>query len=328
MPRHARIDIPGLLQHVIVRGIERCPIFLDDHDRESFLSRLRLLLAETGTDCFAWALLDNHFHLLLRPNQRPLSEIMRRLLTGYAVVFNLRHQRAGHLFQNRYKSIVCDKDAYLLELVRYIHLNPVRAGMVDDLESLANFRWCGHRELLGQAALPVIRVEEVLPLFARQHKTAQQQYAAFIADRWNDRPKAKLSAGGRRASTALDPSIPEDALFDDRILGGGYFVEQVLSACPAQEHGVLSLSELMQRVAAHVRIAPETLRLPSKERKVVLAKALICHLGVRKLGIKGVEVAAALGYTSTAVTHAAKRGEALLGANEDLEERLLGLGKL
>lgn len=121
MLRHARIDIPGLLQHVIVRGIEKCPIFLDDQDRENFLSRLRVLLSESGTDCYAWALLVNHFHLLLQPKQRTLAEIMRRLLTGYAVAFNLRHHRAGHLFQNRYKSIVCDKDPYFLELMRYIH---------------------------------------------------------------------------------------------------------------------------------------------------------------------------------------------------------------
>jgi REP element-mobilizing transposase RayT len=144
MPRHARIDIPGLLHHVIVRGIEKRPVFLDDQDREEFLSRFTMLLAETKTDCYAWALLDTHFHLLLQPQTAKLSHFMRRLLTGYAVVFNLRHQRAGHLFQNRYKSIACDGDSYLLELVRYIHLNPLRAGIVDTLASLDDHPWCGH----------------------------------------------------------------------------------------------------------------------------------------------------------------------------------------
>ena len=106
MPRQARIDIPGLLQHVIVRGVARTDIFLDDEDREDFVQRLSCLLAETKTICSAWALLDNHVHLLLTPTEQPLARFMRRLLTGYAVVFNLRHKRAGHLFQNRYKSIV------------------------------------------------------------------------------------------------------------------------------------------------------------------------------------------------------------------------------
>ena len=323
MPRHARIDIPGLLQHVIVRGIEKCPIFLDDQDRANFLSRLRVLLSETETDCYAWALLDNHFHLLLQPKQRTLAEIMRRLLTGYAVVFNLRHHRAGHLFQNRYKSIVCDKDPYFLELVRYIHLNPVRAGIVGDLETLAAYPWCGHYELLGRASMPMIQVDEVLPLFARQRKAARQKYESFIADGLHARPMIKLSSGGKRSSKALDPSIAEDAVFDDRILGGGHFVEQVLNASsPLQNNHRMPFTELVELVANYFQIAPTTLSAPSKERNIVRAKAAVCLVAVRELGIKGVDVAAALGYSSAAVTQAAKRGEALLAADKDLEKVL------
>jgi len=133
MPRTARIDISGILYHVIARGIERRDIFIDDDDRYSFVERLSALLEETGTTCFAWALLQNHFHLLLRTSQVKLATFMRRLLTGYAVVFNLRHERCGHLFQNRYKSLACQEDEYLLELVRYIHLNPLRAHIVSPL---------------------------------------------------------------------------------------------------------------------------------------------------------------------------------------------------
>ena len=123
MPRTARIDLPGLLQHVIVRGIERRDIFVDDRDRRLFLERLSQLLSKTDVECLAWALMSNHFHLLLRLRSTKLSVFMRRLLTGYAIVFNLLHKRSGHLFQNRYKSIVCQEDAYLLELVRYIHFS-------------------------------------------------------------------------------------------------------------------------------------------------------------------------------------------------------------
>lgn len=318
MPRHARIDIPGLLQHVIVRGIEKRHIFLDDQDREDFLSRLRLLLPETETDCYAWTLLDSHFHLLLLPRRRSLSEIMRRLLTGYAVRFNLRHKRAGHLFQNRYKSIVCDQDSYLLELVRYIHLNPVRAGMVGDLAALAAFPWCGHPELLGRSSTPLIRVDEVLSFFSRKPKAAQRKYVSFIADGLDNRHRLKLSSGGRRSSTALDPNIDEDAMFDDRILGGGQFVEKVLSSMhPIQSDGI-PLSDLVRRVANHFQIAPAALARPSKERHIVRAKAVICHVAVRRLGIKGMDVADSLGYTSAAVTQAAKRGEALLSVDEGL----------
>lgn len=130
MPRLARLDALGVLQHVIARGIGRREIFTDDKDRQSFLDRLGGILGETNTECFAWALIPNHFHLLVRTGLAPLSQVMRRLLTGHAVVFNRRHRRSGHLFQNRYKSVVCEEDPYLLELVRYIHLNPLRAGIV------------------------------------------------------------------------------------------------------------------------------------------------------------------------------------------------------
>jgi len=107
MPRKARIDAAGALHHIIVRGIERRKIFWDDEDRDSFVKRLGQVLTETYTDCFAWALIPNHIHLLLRTGLSPISVVMSRLLTGYAVQFNRRHRRHGHLFQNRFKSILC-----------------------------------------------------------------------------------------------------------------------------------------------------------------------------------------------------------------------------
>ena len=158
MPRQKRLDAPGQLQHVMARGIERRKIFLDDKDRESFLERLANILEETQTQCYAWALIPNHFHLLLRTGPTPLSKVMRRLMTGYAVTFNKRHKRAGHLFQNRYKSVVCEEDAYLLELIRYIHLNPLRAGLVKDLKELDKYPWTGHSAILGRRKNPLLPV--------------------------------------------------------------------------------------------------------------------------------------------------------------------------
>jgi len=155
MPRQARLDAPGLLQHVMARGIERREIFKDNKDRQSFLERLAVILEETQTQCYAWALIPNHFHLLLRTGPTPLSIVMRRLMTGYAVTFNKRHKRSGHLFQNRYKSVVCEEDPYLLELIRYIHLNPLRAGLVKDLKELDKYRWTGHSVILGRRKNPL-----------------------------------------------------------------------------------------------------------------------------------------------------------------------------
>ncbi len=149
MPRQPRLDAPGALHHVIGRGIERTKIFHDDTDREDFVSRLAGLGRDRSLVVYAWALMPNHFHLLVRTGPSSLAQSMRRLLTGYVVNFNRRHKRAGHLFQNRYKSIVCEQEPYLLEVSRYIHLNPVRGEIVPGLPALRRYPWTGHAALMG-----------------------------------------------------------------------------------------------------------------------------------------------------------------------------------
>lgn len=126
---------------IIVRGIERGVVFEDNIDRDRFVERLSGILSETATPCYAWALITNHFHLLLKTGMTPIRNVMQRLLTGYAVSYNRRHTRSGHLFQNRYKSILCQEEPYLLELVRYIHLNPIRAGVVAHIAELDRFAY-------------------------------------------------------------------------------------------------------------------------------------------------------------------------------------------
>jgi REP element-mobilizing transposase RayT/predicted XRE-type DNA-binding protein len=150
MPRKSRIDAPSALHHIIGRGINRQEIFSDETDYRDFLNRLGDVLSETNTSCYAWALLPNHFHLLVRAGDVPVSRVMQRLLTGYVVTYNHRHHRFGHLFQNRYTSIVCQEDPYLLELVRYIHLNPLRAKVVSDYKALGHHPYCGHSVILGR----------------------------------------------------------------------------------------------------------------------------------------------------------------------------------
>src|SRR3972149_10674247 len=118
MPRGPRLDVEGALYHVIARGVERRAIFGDDRDRQGFVARMSALVEDESIELLAYLLLDNHFHLVLRRHERPLAQFMRRLLTGHTVTFNRRHRRVGHLFQNRYKSVLCDEDRYLVQLVR------------------------------------------------------------------------------------------------------------------------------------------------------------------------------------------------------------------
>lgn len=143
MPRQARLDAPGTLHHVMGRGIEKTAIFRKEEDRKDFLNRVALLYQGKAWKVYAFALMDNHFHLLVRTERQSLSYSMKKLLTGYVVNFNRRHKRYGHLFQNRYKSIICEDDPYLLELTRYIHLNPLRAAVVKGIGELNRYEWTG-----------------------------------------------------------------------------------------------------------------------------------------------------------------------------------------
>jgi len=149
MPRCPRIDFPGAIHHVYGRGIEKRDIFRDDDDRKEFRLRIKFNLKRAGASCLAWAFLPNHFHLLFHSREGILSTFMHRLMSGYSLYFNRKHKRAGHLFQNRFRSSLIRSERYLLEAIRYIHLNPVRAGLVRTLEELAEYPWSGHRDLLG-----------------------------------------------------------------------------------------------------------------------------------------------------------------------------------
>lgn len=168
MPRLARLDAPGALHHIMIRGIERRNIFKDNKDRDNLIGRLALLLPETQTSCYAWVLMPNHAHFLFRTGTVSLSTVMRRLLTGYAVTFNHRHKRHGQLFQNRYKSIICQEDIYLRELVRYIHLNPLRAKNVRDISELSRYSYCGHSALMGKKERPWQDTDYVLSCFGKR----------------------------------------------------------------------------------------------------------------------------------------------------------------
>lgn len=324
MPRLARLDIAGLLQHVIVRGIERRDIFVDDIDRQNFVDRVTTLLPETGVHCYAWAILSNHFHMLLMPTATPLASFMRRLLTGYAVSFNRRHKRCGHLFQNRYKSVVCEEEPYLLELIRYIHLNPLRAGMVASLDELDHYRWSGHAVLMGNRSISGQETNSVLERFGNMLDIAQQNYRQFVADGIRKGRRDDLVGGGlRRSQSERKDNEPES--FDERILGGGDFVDELKRHVELQTkmQGVVTLPRLLEVVSGMWGLDPEVVRRPSKTRAPAAARGIICHLAIFELGYRGNEVGRFLHLGSSGVSLAAKRGEKILRVETAMLRQLM-----
>ena len=313
MPRAARLDVPGILQHVIIRGIEGREIFLDAKDRQSFLTRLSELLPESDTDCLAWALMPNHAHLLLRPMRTKLAPLMRRLLTGHAVAFNRRYQRTGHLFQNRYKSIVCEEDPYLLELVRYIHLNPLRAALVESIEELEEYPWCGHGVLLGKRNVAWQKTGDVLGLFAGTLTTARQLYRDFVKKGLSQGRREELTGGGLRRSLKVT-DLGESEAHDARVLGSGEFVERL-----RKEHDLsarmpksVPLETLIEKTTDYFGISPQILKQRRKSKKLAEVRRVICYFAVREMGHNGAAVGKVLNMTRSGVSNAAKRGEELV----------------
>jgi len=322
MPRKARIDALGALHHIIIRGIEGKNIFQDDVDRDNFLNRLGNILIDTSTYCFAWALMPNHVHLLLRTGSVPIATVMRRLLTGYAISYNRRHRRHGQLFQNRYKSILCQEDPYLLELVRYIHLNPLRSNIVSDMKNLDNYLYSGHIIILGNNKNDWQNVNYVLRFFAYKPSTARRSYRAFVEKGAHEGRKPNLVGGGliRSAGGWAPVKALRKSQFrvkgDERILGDGNFVESILKANQEKIDRRYSLeakgydfNRIVQRVAELLGMGAEEVLALGKHPQRVKARSLLCFWSVRELGMSMTELGRKLGLSQPTVSISTKRGE-------------------
>ena len=304
MPRHARIDASGAVHHLMIRGIAGSDIFYDDVDRDRFVERAGKVFAEEKTACYAFALLSNHVHFLLRTGRTSMAGVMRRLLTGYAVSFNKRHKRSGHLFQNRYKSILCEEDPYFLQLVRYIHLNPLRARMVENLDGLDSHPYSGHCAIMGLRERDWQDSDYVL----RQFSDKPRQPACFIEHSlkkaFRKVAEIDLTGGGLiRSNKGWRPARGSDHLKgDERILGSSEFVLEVLKTAREaweQSHALkiagIDLAEAKRHVSRLFEMTPEDLLVPDKHPKCVRARSVLCYFLVRKLGMTTTAVAKELG---------------------------------
>ena len=317
MPRGPRLDAPGVLHHVMVRGIDRQVIFHDDPDRTDFLARVATAVKVGGLAVYAWALLPNHAHLLVRTGPRPLARCMRALLTGYAGTFNRRHKRIGHLFQNRYKSIVVEEEPYLLELVRYLHLNPLRAGLVEDLRDLARYPWTGHSALLGSFPRSWQDTATVLTQFGPDLRRARRAYQRFVSTGMSQGRRPELQGGGLRRSEGGWTAVQalrrgrEAYLADERILGSSSFVEairQELASRATAPAARPALEAFVTKVCRAVGITPTQLQGSGRRQTVVQAREGLAYLWVEILGQNGRLLATRLGLKPPAICKAAHRG--------------------
>jgi REP element-mobilizing transposase RayT len=298
----------------MVRGIEKRSIVKGAGDRRDFVSRLGRVALETETAVFAWALMENHAHLLLKSSGHGLSGFMRRLLTGYAAGFNRRHGRHGHLFQNRYKSIVCEEDAYFREVLRYIHLNPLRAGAVESLRELDRYPWSGHAVIVGKMANDWQDRDYVLRWFGRSEGTAKAAYRAYVEAGVGEGRRPELVGGGlvRSAGGWSEVKAHRRAGLvqkgDERILGGSDFVLGVVQESEARLRYQFPLAERIEEaermLAAQCEQAglnASAIKAGGRRQEMSRMRKRLAQAFVNELGLSQAEAGRILGVCTSAI---------------------------
>ena len=320
MPRGPRLDAPGTLHHVIIRGIEKRRIVDDDKDRENFVTRMGSIALDTETSIYAWALMTNHAHILLRSSAAGLPTFMRRFLSGYAISYNRRHKRYGHLFQNRYKSIVCEEDHYFKELVRYMHLNPLRAGLVETLAKLDRNKWCGHSVIMNRCKNSWQDRRYVLKWFGRKERDAKKSYREFVKKgiAFGKRPDLTgggliRSMGGWSIVKAMRYSGNKEES-DARILGSGEFVSELIKHAEEKVKYQLPAVELQKIITAEIeiqckkeKVAVAMLQAGSRRPPLPRLRRAIALKLINEYGVSLAEAARRLGISTSGVAQILRR---------------------
>jgi putative transposase len=301
MARKPRIEYPGAFFHIIVRGNNRENIFRDSADYLRYLEKLVYFCREGGTTLYAYCLMPNHVHLLLEMGKGSLSKVLQRFHTWYTLHFNRRYDRVGHVFQGRYKAILCDRDAYLLELVRYIHLNPVRAGLVDRPQ---DYGWSSHGIYMGVDKSGTIDPSFVLGQFSDNLAAARRSYRSFVMEG---------ATQGRREDLYR--------VSDQRILGNETFHKQVFRRLRGEEGGSegmptvhFALDELREIIEKLMGVESGFLR--SSGQSGAWMRRIFCYVARTYGAHKGKDVATYIGRDGATITRAVRSVENLLDVGD------------
>ncbi len=303
MARKPRLHVPGGFYHVMLRGNGGQDIFFAKADRRYLYELLAEGSERFGYRVHGFCLMRNHIHLVVQPGEVALSRPMQNLAFRHARRINARRQRIGHLFQGRYKAILVDADSYLLALVRYVHLNPVRAGLVARAE---DYPWSGHRAYLGRDALAWLTTEVVLGQFGKRLATARAGYQAFVRDGLDHGRRDEFLLGGKT---------------DSRVLADDRFVERVTKAppTPAAPPG---LDDLVAAVCAAQGVAAGDLARPSRARELSRARAITAWLARESGAVPLSRVAARFGRDPSALSHGLHRLDRRTAKDAAFAERL------
>jgi putative transposase len=299
MARPLRIEYPGAVYHIMTRGNNRQKIFKDDGDRKSYLERLVYYCRLKEVDLLCYCLQSNHIHLLLGTPKGNLSKFMQPFQTSYTVYFNRRHGRTGHVFEQRYKALVVDKDNYLLQVSRYIHLNPVEARVVQRPQ---DYPWSSYRGHLGEKCIDGLMTSTVLEQMGGSPRAQIERYRAFVEE------------GGPRDGVRLWlPTIKQS------IVGGADFAERVLKETKKQEEAKrnYTLNDVEKAVCRVNKIGAEDLQRPLRSAVVKRAREVYMYVARRQTQASLREIADRLGVRDiSTVSHGERRVASQLKQND------------
>ena len=323
------------MHHVTARGIAQADIFLDDADRRAFVRNLAIVLADAGVRCFAWALMSNHYHVVVETGERPLSSAFQRINLRHAQRFNRRYGRSGYVFQNRYDSQLIDSEPYLLEAIRYVHLNPVRAGMLPGVDALDAFPWTSWPELSGAAAVRTVDAAWVLSLFGSTRGRGRTRLREFLAAGFAADPRGESWPPER--TVEVPTRLQEDeALGGVRAVAGRQtYLDRVMRSMTSRSATRALLRQrrwtpdrVLRTACVRLGASADDVRLGRKRRSAADARAVAALVLCRHLGMTQAATARELGVSATAVSGCVTRAVPVLrglGIDPGDARRILGI---
>ncbi len=286
MPRKPRIEYPGAFYHVIVRGNQRQRIFRDPADYQKYLLTLTVYRNRYQFRLYAYVLMGNHVHLLLEAGEVPLSKVLQGISQTYTLYYNRRYRTVGHLFQGRYKAILCDRDAYLLGLLKYIHENPLRAKIV---KSLRDYPWSSHHAYDGKSnPHGLVETDQVLRMFSENKGRARGKYRQFM----NEPPTLTKS----EVYATIDQRLQGDERFVERVRE--HYDGPVEGRKKKKERTLAAIARTIERLHG---VTLASMRTATKQQAVSLARKALAH-AAREYGYRGREIAEYLEKSPVSVT--------------------------
>ena len=324
MPRITRPDWENALHHVMARGIDGRTLFSNVFEYEHLRSRLEQLVIELKFSVYAWVIMPNHFHLLIRTGPEPISHLMHRLLTGFAVSYNRRHDRTGHVFQGRFKSILVQEENYFLKLINYIHLNPLKANLVNSLEELDMYKWSGHPCLIGKTECRWMKRDSVLENFGDIEHCAIKNYQTSLLNDISDLPSSELVCGsytlGTNGITSSDQRTGTSHWTGIcRVLGDKEFAKRILrrlndsGSLDVRDRGNIhrKIERLFNRIEAIMGLSRTVICGNSRNSELAEARGAIAWICSQKYGLSYRDISRLLVISRSGVAKAVQRGAEL-----------------